>query len=60
MWTFQIEIPFPWQPEILPIQLLRIGGLVLIGVPAEVTYVFGFPVLKFLLYEHFNIKTYVV
>jgi len=34
---FQLEAPWIWQPEILPIQLFRIGNLILVGVPNEVT-----------------------
>ena len=37
--TGYITIPYPWQPSILPLQLLRVGQLVIIGVPAEFTLV---------------------
>ncbi|MEU9133281.1 neutral/alkaline ceramidase [Kitasatospora sp. NPDC048540] len=33
--------PFPWSPQILPLQILRIGRLVLAAVPVEVTIVAG-------------------
>lgn len=32
-----MDWPYPWQASILPLQLLRIGQLVIIGVPAEFT-----------------------
>lgn len=35
--TGDITFPYPWQPRILPVQLLRIGQLVIAGVPAEFT-----------------------
>ena len=35
--TGYVDIPYPWQPSILPLQLLRVGQLVIIGVPAEFT-----------------------
>ncbi|MBB6567390.1 neutral/alkaline ceramidase [Kribbella sandramycini] len=33
--------PYPWVPEVLPLQLVRIGQLYLVAVPAEVTIVAG-------------------
>jgi len=39
--TGDITVPYPWQPSILPLQLLRIGQLVIIGVPAEFTTMSG-------------------
>lgn len=33
--------PTPWNPQILPIQLVQIGPLVLVGMPVEVTIVAG-------------------
>ena len=33
--TGGLNFPYPWQPRILPLQLLRIGQLVIAGVPAE-------------------------
>lgn len=33
--------PAPWIPHVVPLQIMRIGELVLIGVPAEVTVVAG-------------------
>jgi neutral ceramidase len=36
-----MNFPYPWQARILPLQLLRIGQLVIIGVPAELTTMSG-------------------
>jgi neutral ceramidase len=33
--------PYPWAPEVLPLQLVRIGQLHLVAVPAELTIVAG-------------------
>lgn len=33
--------PSPWIPEVVPLQLIRIGDLVLVAIPAEVTIVAG-------------------
>jgi neutral ceramidase len=33
--------PFPWTPEVLPIQIIRIGQLAILGVPAELTTMAG-------------------
>lgn len=33
--TGEMDFPYPWQPKILPIQILRVGQLVILGVPAE-------------------------
>ena len=33
--TGDMNFPYAWQPRILPLQLLRIGQLIIIGVPAE-------------------------
>lgn len=33
--------PYPWTPEILPIQIIKIGQLVLVAVPAEFTSMSG-------------------
>lgn len=35
--TGDLNFPYPWQPRILPIQLLQVGQLVIAGVPAEFT-----------------------
>ena len=35
--TADLNFPYPWQPRILPVQLLRIGQLIIAGVPAEFT-----------------------
>lgn len=35
--TGEMDKPYPWQAKIVPIQLLRVGQLVIIGVPAEFT-----------------------
>lgn len=39
--TGYITFPYPWQPAIVPIQILRIGQLVILGVPAEFTTMSG-------------------
>ena len=39
--TGSIDIPYPWQPKIIPIQLLRVGQLVIIAVPGEFTTMSG-------------------
>lgn len=33
--------PYPWTPEVLPVQIFRIGPLAILGVPGEVTTVAG-------------------
>lgn len=38
--------PYPWSPEMLPVQLMRLGELYLIGVPAEFTIVSGLRMRK--------------
>ncbi len=35
------RIPHPWTPDILPIQIIRIGNLALLGLPAELTTMAG-------------------
>lgn len=37
--TGEMNFPYPWSPHIVPVQLLRTGQLVIIGVPAEFTSV---------------------
>ncbi|ESO11607.1 hypothetical protein HELRODRAFT_108880 [Helobdella robusta] len=39
--TGQTSKPYPWQPEILPLQIFKIGSLYLVAVPAEVTTMSG-------------------
>ncbi|KAI8390988.1 Neutral/alkaline nonlysosomal ceramidase [Radiomyces spectabilis] len=39
--TGEMTYPFEWQPHILDIQLLRIGSVFIIGVPAEFTTMSG-------------------
>ena len=39
--TGEISIPYDWQPNIIPLQLLRIGQLVIISVPGEFTTMSG-------------------
>ncbi|MDH3972886.1 MAG: neutral/alkaline non-lysosomal ceramidase N-terminal domain-containing protein [Deltaproteobacteria bacterium] len=34
-------LPYPWTPDILPIQILRIGNLALVGLPVEATTMTG-------------------
>jgi neutral ceramidase len=36
-----INIPYQWVPEILPLQILRVGQLYLVGVPGEFTTMSG-------------------
>ncbi len=35
--TGEITFPYPWQPSIIPLQILAVGQLIIIGVPAEFT-----------------------
>lgn len=39
--TGNMDFPYPWQPEIVPLQILRVGQLVLIAVPGEFTTMSG-------------------
>ena len=39
--TGGLSKPYPWQPDIVPLQLLRIGQLVMIAVPGEFTTMAG-------------------
>ncbi|XP_038892835.1 neutral ceramidase 2-like [Benincasa hispida] len=39
--TGEMKIPYDWAPSILPIQILRIGQLVILGVPGEFTTMAG-------------------
>lgn len=39
--TASLSFPYAWQPTILPLQLLRVGQLVIIGVPSEFTTMAG-------------------
>ena len=39
--TGGLSKPYPWQPSIVPLQLLRIGQLVVIAVPGEFTTMAG-------------------
>jgi len=41
LYTGGVHIPTAWSPSILPIQLLKIGQLYIIGVPAEFTTMAG-------------------
>ena len=36
-----IDLPAPWTPHILPLQVFRVGQLVIIGVPGEFTTMSG-------------------
>ncbi|MFD8497824.1 neutral/alkaline ceramidase [Amycolatopsis sp. NPDC059657] len=38
---FGLMKPYPWAPEVLPLQIVRIGQLYLVGGPAEFTIVAG-------------------
>jgi len=33
--ALQMTVPYQWQPSIVPLQLLRVGQLVLVSVPGE-------------------------
>ena len=35
--TGEMDFPYPWQPQIIPLQILAVGQLVIIAVPAEFT-----------------------
>ena len=39
--TGELNFPYPWQPTIVPLQLLRVGQLVAIAVPGEFTTMAG-------------------
>lgn len=39
--TGEMNFPYPWQPRCIPLQLLRVGQLVIIGVPAEFSTMSG-------------------
>lgn len=38
--------PYPWTPEVLPIQILKIGSMVLAGLPAEPTMMSGWRIRR--------------
>ncbi|GBG71279.1 hypothetical protein CBR_g8701 [Chara braunii] len=39
--TGEANVPYPWQPKILPIQILRIGQFIILAVPGEFTTMAG-------------------
>ncbi|KAK1297815.1 Neutral ceramidase [Acorus calamus] len=39
--TGEMNLPYPWAPSVLPIQILRIGQLVILSVPGEFTTMSG-------------------
>ncbi|XP_043245496.1 neutral ceramidase-like, partial [Amphibalanus amphitrite] len=39
--TGEIEYPYAWQPQIVPVQLLRLGDVIIIGMPGELTTMAG-------------------
>lgn len=39
--TGDINFPYPWGPDVLPVQLLRLGQLVMIVAPTELTTMAG-------------------
>ncbi|MFC9690884.1 neutral/alkaline ceramidase [Kribbella sp. NPDC056951] len=43
---FGLMKPYPWVPEVLPLQIMRIGQLHLLGLPAEITIVGGWRLRK--------------
>ena len=36
-----MEFPYPWAPKIVPLQIFKVGQLVLIAVPGEFTTMSG-------------------
>lgn len=44
--TGRIRIPYAWAPSILPTQVIRIGQLVLVGIPGEPTTMAGRRIVK--------------
>lgn len=38
---FQVDFPYPWQPSIVPVQLLKVGQLVITSLPGEFTTMAG-------------------
>ena len=39
--TGSISIPHPWAPDVLPLQLFRLGQLVIVNIPSELTTMAG-------------------
>jgi neutral ceramidase len=39
--TGHIKVPHPWAPDVLPLQLLKLGQLVIVVVPTEMTTMAG-------------------
>ncbi|KAF0301861.1 Neutral ceramidase [Amphibalanus amphitrite] len=39
--TGEIDYPYAWQPQIVPVQLLRLGDVIIIGMPGELTTMAG-------------------
>ena len=39
--TGEMDFPYPWQPVIMPLQIMTIGQLALIAVPGEFTTMSG-------------------
>ena len=37
----QIELPYAWDPSVVPLQLMRVGQLVIVATPAEFTTMAG-------------------
>lgn len=36
-----MDIPYPWEPSVVPISILRVGQLFILGVPGEFTTMAG-------------------
>lgn len=41
MYIGDIDKPYEWDPEVLPIQILRLGNVFILSVPAELTTMAG-------------------
>lgn len=54
--TGEMMFPYPWQPSILPVQLLKIGQLIIVGLPGEFTTMAGRRVRETVKKEYERIK----
>ncbi|KAG8170434.1 hypothetical protein JTE90_013635 [Oedothorax gibbosus] len=39
--TGEMSLPYKWQPDIVPTQIIKIGNLAVLGLPAEITTMAG-------------------
>ncbi|XP_054707374.1 putative neutral ceramidase C [Uloborus diversus] len=39
--TGEMSLPYKWQPDVVPTQILKIGNLAILGIPAEITTMAG-------------------